>query len=103
MRPAFCWDFVTIPCRLCEARAVPRRGRPSIGAMRLCCACLIVVCSLLVAPVAVAAKRATVTGELQRLADEGALPPEVAAADRAVYDDAKTHLKKLTGARAVQL
>src|SRR3954464_6262459 len=65
--------------------------------------CLIVLAALVTAPAAPAAKKATVPSELKRRAAEGQIPPEVAAADRAAYIDAKVHLKKLTGARKLQL
>ena len=49
------------------------------------------------------AAKPTVAGELKRLAAEGRLTPEDAAAKRAVYDDAKAVEKKLTGTRKVEL
>src|SRR4051794_19356961 len=70
---------------------------------RSCCAVVPIVCSLLAASPAGAARRATVAGELSRMAAEGTIAPEVAVGDRATYDDAKARVKKLTGARRVQL
>ncbi|HEX6025995.1 MAG TPA: D-glucuronyl C5-epimerase family protein [Solirubrobacter sp.] len=55
------------------------------------------------ATTAEAAKRPTVAGELKRLAREGAVTPEIAAAHRATYDDARAKVRKFTGARRVQL
>jgi D-glucuronyl C5-epimerase C-terminus len=54
-------------------------------------------------PAAHAAKGPTVAGELKRLAAEGSLTPEDAAAKRAIYDDAKAKVKRLEGARKVEL
>src|SRR4051812_35153861 len=70
---------------------------------RFCCAVVGIVCSLGLAGPAFAAKRATVASELARMASEGSITPEVAAADRATYDGAKARVKQLTGARKVQL
>jgi hypothetical protein len=53
--------------------------------------------------VADAAKGPTVAGELKRLTAAGSLTPEDAAAKRAVYDDAKAKVKRLTGARKIEL
>ena len=50
-----------------------------------------------------AAKGPTVAGELKRLAAEGAITPEDAAAHRALYDDARAKVKRLTGARKAEL
>ena len=69
----------------------------------LCCGLATILCSVSTAPAAQAAKRLTVAGELKRLAAEGKLAPEDAAAKRAVYDDAKAIAKKLTGTRKVEL
>jgi D-glucuronyl C5-epimerase-like protein len=54
-------------------------------------------------PAAHAAKGPTVAGELKRLAAAGSLTPEDAAAKRAIYDDAKAKVKRLTGSRKVEL
>jgi hypothetical protein len=69
----------------------------------LCCAFVTIVCSLSAVAAADAAKGPTVAGELKRLAAEGSLTPEDAAAKRASYDDAKGKVKRLTGARKVEL
>ncbi len=62
-----------------------------------------ILCSLFAANAAYAAKKPTVAGELKRLAAEGTIAPEVAAAHRATYDDARAKVKRYTGARKVQL
>ena len=62
-----------------------------------------ILCSLFAANAAQAAKRPTVAGELKRLAAEGTIAPEVAAAYRATYDDARAKVKTFTGARKVEL
>ena len=54
-------------------------------------------------PAAHAAKGPTVAGELKRLAAEGMLTPEDAAARRALYDDANATAVKLTGTRKAEL
>jgi D-glucuronyl C5-epimerase-like protein len=69
----------------------------------LCCAFVAIVCSLCSICTAQAAKPPTVAGELKRLAAEGTVPPETAAAYRATYDDAKARHKRLTGARYLEL
>ena len=69
----------------------------------LCCVIATISCSLSAAPAANAAQGPTVAAELTRLAAEGAMTPEDAAARRAVYDDAKSKVKSLTGARKVEL
>src|SRR3954453_14930159 len=71
----------------------------------VCCGFVPILCSLFAAvtPALAAPKKATVAGELQRLADTGQITPETAAADRAAYDDARTRQKRLTGARASEL
>src|SRR3954470_15733289 len=69
----------------------------------LCCALATIVCSVSIVGVAAAAKGPTVAGELKRLAAEGRLTPEDAAAKRAIYDDAKALERKLTGTRKVEL
>src|SRR4051794_16349322 len=69
----------------------------------VCCVFVPILCSLCAAAPAHAAKRATVTGELKRLAAKGAVAPEVAAADRAIYNDASKRKRKLTGTRAYEL
>ncbi len=67
------------------------------------CAFVAILCSLFAAEAALAAKRPTVAGELKRLAREGAIAPEVAAAHRVTYNDARAKVRKFTGARKVQL
>src|SRR3954452_20024796 len=69
----------------------------------LCCALATILCSVSIVGVAHAAKGPTVAGELKRLAAEGKLTPEDAAAKRAIYDDAKALERKLTGTRKVEL
>jgi hypothetical protein len=69
----------------------------------LCCAFATVSCSVLGAVSVAQAAKPTVAGELKRLAAEGKLTPEDAAAKRAIYDDAKALERKLTGARKVEL
>src|SRR3954449_9675312 len=69
----------------------------------LCCAFATILCSVSIVPAADAAQRLTVAGELKRLASEGKLTPEDAAAKRAGYDDAKAVERKLSGARKVEL
>ena len=67
------------------------------------CGFVTILCSLFAAGTAHAAKGPTVAGELKRLAAEGAIAPEVAAAHRATYDDARAKVKTFTGARKVEL
>lgn len=63
-----------------------------------------ILCSLFVlaAPAAHAQKKVTVTAELERLAAEG-VDPAAIAGYRATYTDARARVKRLTGARKVQL
>jgi hypothetical protein len=61
------------------------------------------LCSVLAVPATAAAKGPTVAGELKRLAAEGAIAPETAAAYRAAYNDARGKVKAFTGARKVEL
>lgn len=63
-----------------------------------------ILCSLLLlaAPAAQAQKKVTVAAELKRLQAEGADPAAVGGY-RATYTDARARVKKLTGARRVQL
>ena len=69
-----------------------------------CSVSVLVLCSLffVAAPSAHAQKKVTVAGELKRLQAEGADPAAIAAY-RATYDDARARVKRLTGARKVQL
>ena len=69
----------------------------------LCIGFVTVLCSLCAVDSAHAQKRPTVAGELKRLADEGQLTPEDAAAHRALYIDARGKVKRLTGARKNEL
>jgi hypothetical protein len=62
-----------------------------------------ILCSVSAPVAARAAAAPTVPGELTRLAAEGKLTPEDAAAKRAMYDDAKATAAKLTGARKAEL
>jgi D-glucuronyl C5-epimerase C-terminus len=65
----------------------------------LCAAFVLFLCSVSNA----AAKTPTVASEIDRLVAAGTVAPEAGGAYRATYDDAKTRLKKLTGARSVNL
>src|SRR4051795_2484015 len=69
----------------------------------LYCGFATILCSGSIVGVAGAAKRPAVAGELKRLAAEGRLTPEDAAAKRGIYDDAKGLVGKLTGARRTEL
>lgn len=69
----------------------------------LCIGSVTVLCSLFAVQTAHGQKRATVAGELKRLAAAGAITPEDAAAHRALYDDARAKVKRLTGARKNEL
>src|SRR4051812_2131784 len=69
----------------------------------LCSGFAATLSALCIAAGAQAATRPLVTAELDRLVAEGAVAPAAAGADRAVYDDARVKLKRLTGARKVQL
>src|SRR3954470_5367633 len=62
-----------------------------------------ILCSLCAVPAAQAAKRRTVTGELQRMYAGGSLPQADYAADRATYADARAQAKKLSGSRRLEL
>jgi hypothetical protein len=63
-----------------------------------------ILCSLLLvaAPTAHAQKKVTVTTELKRLQAEGADPAAIASY-RALYSDARARVKRLSGARRLQL
>ena len=69
-----------------------------------CSGFVLVLCSLLLvaAPSAHAQRKVTVAAELKRLQAEGADPAAIAGY-RATYDDARARVKRLTGARKVQL
>src|SRR4051794_18030782 len=62
-----------------------------------------ILCSLCAATAAHGAQTPTVPSELDRLAAAGAIAPEVAAAHRLQWLDARKQLKKLTGTRKLQL
>src|SRR3954453_155825 len=62
-----------------------------------------ILCSLCAVPAAQAAKRGTVTGELQRMYAGGLLAQADSPADRATYVDAPAKVKKLSGARRLEL
>jgi hypothetical protein len=70
---------------------------------RFCWGFVPILCSLLAAGSAHAAKGPTVAGELKRLAAEGAITAEDATANRAVYDDARAKVRRLSGARKAEL
>jgi D-glucuronyl C5-epimerase C-terminus len=72
-----------------------RRTLCVVFATTLCCFCA--------APAAHAAKRKTVTGELQRLYASGAVAQADYAADRATYSNARARVKRLSGARRLEL
>lgn len=69
----------------------------------LCIGFVTVLCSLCAVESATAQTRLTVAGELKRLAEAGQITPEDAAAHRALYDDARAKVKRLTGARKNEL
>src|ERR1700759_3511513 len=69
----------------------------------LCCVFVAVLCSLCAVPAAQAKARRTVTSELQRLYAAGSVAQADYAADRATYLDARAKVKKLTGARKLEL
>src|SRR3954452_3325862 len=62
-----------------------------------------ILCSLCAIPAAQAAKRKTVTSELKRMYANGSLPQADYATDRATYADARAKVKKLSGARRLEL
>jgi hypothetical protein len=68
-----------------------------------CIGFVTVLCSLCAVQEASAAKAPTVAQELKRLAAEGAITAEDAAAHRALYIDARSKVKRLTGARRTEL
>lgn len=71
---------------------------------RFCSFFVLILCSLcaVAAPNAQAQKKVTVAGELKRLQAEGADPTAVAGY-RATFTDARARVKRLTGARKLQL
>src|SRR3954469_11217544 len=62
-----------------------------------------ILCSLCAVPAAQAAKRKTVMSELKRMYANGSLPQADYATDRATYADARAKVKKLSGARRLEL
>src|SRR3954447_2831936 len=69
----------------------------------LCCAFATISCSVFAAAPPAHAAGPTITRELDRLVAEGKLTPEDAGAKRAIYNDAKATLKKLSGTRKAEL
>src|ERR1700749_3173362 len=69
----------------------------------LCAVFATVLCGFCAVPDAHAAKRKTVTGELQRLYATGTVAQADYAADRATYSDARARVKQLSGARRLEL
>src|SRR3954454_5080441 len=69
----------------------------------LCVVFATILCGFCAAPAAHAAKRKTVTGELQRLYASGAVAQADYAADRAAYSNARARVKRLSGARRLEL
>jgi hypothetical protein len=68
-----------------------------------CIGFVTVLCSLCAVQEATAAKGPTVTRELKRLAAEGSITAGDAAAHRALYIEARSKVKRLTGARRKEL
>jgi hypothetical protein len=69
----------------------------------LCAVFATILCGFCAAPAAHAATHRTVTGELRRLYASGAVAQADYAADRATYSDARARVKKLSGARRLEL
>src|SRR3954462_5543354 len=69
----------------------------------LYCAFATISCSVFTAVAPAQAAGPTITHELDRLVAEGRLPPEDAAAQRALYTDPKATVKQLSGARKAEL
>ncbi len=69
----------------------------------LCAVLAAILCGFCAAPAAHAKARRTVTSELQRLYASGAVAQADYAADRATYSDARARVKKLSGARRLEL
>jgi D-glucuronyl C5-epimerase C-terminus len=70
------------------------------------CLWIVLLCALALgttAPAAGAAKKKTITRELSRLYSAGAIDQATYTADRAIYNDVKRRIKRLTGARKAQL
>jgi hypothetical protein len=68
-----------------------------------CIGLVTVLCSLCAVQTAAAAKGPTVTREIKRLADAGAISAEDAAAHRALYIDARKQVRRLSGTRRNEL
>lgn len=69
----------------------------------LCCAVVAILCSVCGVDAAHAAKGPTVTRELKRLASEGAITPQDAAAHRRLYVEARKTARRLSGTRRTEL
>src|SRR3954468_12633900 len=75
----------------------------------LCCVFAAILCSLCAAPQAGAAHakaaraKRTVTSELSRLLAGGQIDQAAYAADRATYSDARARVRRLGGARRLEL
>src|SRR3954469_2098452 len=75
-----------------------------MGRRRTICSFFVtILCSLCAVPATSVAKTPTVPSELERLAAEGAITPEVAAAHRTEWLDARKQLKTLSGPRKLEL
>src|SRR5262249_42303260 len=70
---------------------------------RLCAVFAAILCGFCAAPAAHAKAHPTVTSELKRLYASGAVAQADYAADRATYSDARKQLKRLSGARKLEL
>jgi D-glucuronyl C5-epimerase C-terminus len=71
-----------------------------------CCSWVAVLCTLVIgasAPAADAAKKKTISRELSRLYSTGAIDRATYDADRAIYNEVKRQIKRLSGAREDQL
>jgi hypothetical protein len=72
----------------------------------LCCVWVALLCTLALcaaAPAADAAKKKTISRELSSLYSAGAIDRATFDADRAIYNDVKRQIKRLSGARRAQL
>src|SRR5262249_30632292 len=69
----------------------------------LCAVFAAILCGFCAVPAAQAKAHRTVTSELKRLYATGAGAPADYAADRATYSDARARVKKLSGARKLEL
>ena len=65
--------------------------------------CVAILCSLCAVQPAEAAKHKTVKSELRRMLDAGTLAPDAYSADTGIYADARAKVKKLSGARRLEL